>query len=494
MKKKNKKIKRKFGLTLCVIQGLATLIFIIGLFVLNLLPIKYVIPIIILLVLLWILPFLNQLLCKKKMLSGKILSISMTLVLTLGAFYVIKTHGMVNSISGGDKKVDKMVVAVLVDDPAEKLKDAAEYDFGVQYALKGNDVKDTIEEINSKLKKKISVVECHNLNEQARALHDGEVQAIIYNDAYTSVLEESFEGFSKSIKIIYSHEIVSKLDNMLSKKDEMKVSKNPFTVYLSGIDVEGAIETTGRSDVNILAVVNPKTYQILLITTPRDYYVELPGISMGMNDKLTHAGIYGVAASMAALSQLYDTPVDFYARVNFTSLPQIVDALGGIDVNSEYEFETHPDSGQIMYVKEGMNHFDGAQALVFSRERQNIPGGDYQRGKNQQAVITAMIKRAVSPAILAGASEIIDSVSANVDTNMSSKQIQSLIKSQISSPHAWNIKSMAATGEGMEADCFSVPGLYPFVCVPDDMSVQEIKDAIDQVINGETLTESEVVK
>lgn len=384
-----------------------------------------------------------------------------------------------------------MVVAVLAEDPAENIKDASGYDFGVQYAMKGDDVKSTVDIINKEVGSSISTVEYSSLNEQAQALHDGAVEAIIYNDAYTAILEEAFTGYSDSVKIIYTHEITSKLENTAA---DVKVDDDCFTVYISGIDVFGAIETNSRSDVNIIAVVNPTTHQILLVTTPRDYYVEIPGISGGQLDKLTHAGIYGVDASMATLAKLYDTDIDFYARVNFTSLVQMVDALGGVDVVSEQEFNTSYDSGLEMYVAQGVNHFNGQQALAFSRERQNVDGGDFQRGRNQQAVITAMIKKAISPAILTGANGILSSISGNVDTNMSQEQIQELIKSQLNQPSAWNIKSMSATGTGDDQECYSSPGSILYVTQPDQNSINEIKQAIDAVEAGETLPDSEVAQ
>lgn len=492
--KKRGNRKRKTSLLLSNIQGIASLIAIVALIKLNLLPAKFLLPIILVIVLLWGLTFESARVCRKRVIAGNILSITMSFVLLAGSFYVLKTNGMLSAISNGDKKVDKIVVAVMVDDEAESIKEAKDYEFGIQLALKGKDVKDTVEEINSKVKKKIETVECSSLNDQVQKLFDGEVQAIIYNNAYTSILKESFPDYEKKVKIIFEHDIVNKLDKIIMTKDELEVSKHPFTMYLSGIDVSGNIETTGRSDVNILAVVNPETHQVLLVTTPRDYYVEIPGVSEGMPDKLTHAGMYGVDTSMATLSELYDTPVDFYARVNFTSMVQIVDALGGIDVNSEFEFTTSEDSGKVMNVSEGMNHFNGEDALVFARERQNVPGGDYQRGKDQQAVLTAMIKKAVSPAILTGISDIIDSVSGNVDTNMSIKQVQALIKSQILKPAAWNIKSMDAKGEDSQEFCYSIPDMEVYVSYPDYESIEEIKRTIDQVQNGEILTEAEVAE
>ena len=297
-------------------------------------------------------------------------------------------------------------------------------------------------------------------------------------------MEEAFEGYANNTKVIYSYSIKSKVEN---KSQDVEVKDECFSVYISGIDVYGAIETNSRSDVNIIAEVNPTSHQILLITTPRDYYVEIPGISGGQKDKLTHAGIYGVDRSMATLDQLYGTDLDFYARVNFTSLIDIVDALGGVDVESELAFTTSEESGLVMNVVQGTNHFNGKQALAFSRERQNVPGGDNQRGKDQQAVITAMIKKMVSPAILTGANEILTSVSGNVDTNMSMEQIQKLIKTQIAEAPTWSIKSMAAEGTGDMQMCYSYSGSELYVMQPNQESIDAIKEAIQAVENGEAV-------
>ena len=472
------------GFGIIALQEIASIVFVGFLLALNMLPTKYLALISMVLLIFALLVLLSQIKAKKMGITGKVISVLLSAVLTFGAYYIGKTNSVVNNISGGDTKVDKVVVAVLKDNPAEKIEDAADYSFGVQYAMKGDEIRETVAEINEKLGTEIAEAQYEGLSEQAEALKDGEVDAIIYNDAYTSLLEETVEGYSDSVKIIYTHKIESKIENIAI---DIEVKEEPFVVYISGIDVYGAIETNSRSDVNILAVVNPNTHQVLLVTTPRDYYVPIPEISGGMRDKLTHAGIYGVDRSMATLGELYDTDIQFYARVNFTSLVQMVDALGGIDVYSEFAFTTHPDTELVMDVQQGLNHFNGEQALAFSRERQNLAGGDYQRGKNQQAVITAMIQKAISPAILMGANELMESVSGNVDTNMSAEQIQSLIKDQLANGGEWNITSVAAEGSGDSQYCYSYSGSPLSVSWPVEESVNAIKAQIAAVKNGETL-------
>lgn len=477
-------ISKTIGLVLSGIQVAATIVFMIVLAVLDMLPEKYFAVLGILLLVFCGMILASQIFSSKKGIIGKVLCVFITILLVFASYFMYKTNLALSKVTSGDYKLDKVVVAVMADDPAETLEDAQNYTFGVQYQMNGEQIQQTIDAMNEELGTNVAVAEYSSLAEQAQALHDGAVDAIVYNEGYTGILEEAFEGYSSNTKVIYSYNIKSKVEN---KSRDVEVKNTCFSVYISGIDVYGAIETNSRSDVNIIAEVNPTTHQILLITTPRDYYVEIPGISGGQKDKLTHAGIYGVDASMATLNQLYGMNLDFYARVNFTSLIDIVDALGGVDVESEYEFTTSEDSGLVMNVVQGTNHFNGQQALAFSRERQNVPGGDNQRGKDQQAVITAMIKKMVSPAILTGANGIITSVSGNVDTNMSMDQIQELIKTQLAEAPGWSIKSLAAEGTGDEQMCYSYAGAPLYVMQPNQESVDGIKAAIQAVQNGEAL-------
>ncbi len=482
-KGRNNRISRNIGLVLVAIQAVASVVLMATLFMLNMLPGRYIAIIGAVLFLLCCAILVSQYYSRKKGIIGKVISVLISVCLIAGSYYIAKGHSTLNDITGSEYKLDKVVVAVKSDDAAESINDAASYNFGVQYAMNGDQIKEAVAQINTELGSDIATVEYKSLAEQAQALSDGKVDAIVYNEGYTSILDEAVEGYSDSIKVIYTYEIKTAVENTA---ENVNVDKS-FCVYISGIDVYGAIETNSRSDVNIIAEVNPETHQILLVTTPRDYYVEIPNISGGQKDKLTHAGIYGVDASMATLEQLYDTNIDFYARVNFTSLVDIVNALGGVDVDSELAFTTSEDSGLVMNVVQGTNHFNGQQALAFSRERYNLDGGDNQRGKNQQAVIVAMIKKMVSPAILMGANGILNSVSGNVDTNMSTEQIQDLIKTQLDEAPKWSIKSMSATGTGDEQICYSYQGSALYVMQPDQTSVDAIKAAITSLKNGETL-------
>lgn len=486
-KKKAHKAAKRLGKVLVFLQAALTILFLWVIFSLNILPMKYTAIVVASLFILFLIVYRSQRRHKGRAIGGKLLSILIIIILALGSYYLELVNGAFDRLIGGTHKIDNMVVAVLKDDPAEKIEDAKYYTFGVQYQLGGEDIETTIDEINDALGSEIEVIEFADVESQAAALFNGGVDAIIYNDGYSGMLEEEISGYASKIKIIYSHEIKKELE---SKASNLDVKNDTFNVYLSGIDVYGSIEKTSRSDVNIIATVNPKTHQILLTTTPRDYYVTIPGVSNGQRDKLTHAGIYGVDASIAALENLYEIEIPFYARVNFTSIIDIVDELGGVDVYSEYSFTTIDG----VYVKKGMNNFDGEEALSFSRERQNVPGGDNQRGKNQQAVIVAMIKKIISPQILMSASGIIDSVSGNVETNMSEEQIQTLIKTQLDKGGSWNIYSVAAEGVGTTGYTYSMPSKKLYVAEPVEESLELIRDLMDRVKKGEILEGSELAE
>lgn len=482
---------RRIGIALSIVQIIASVLFSAAIIQLDMLPVRYVVILFVLLVVLGALLLLGQIYSKKNAIIGKVLTGILAIVLFIGSFYIFKISGTLSDISGGSVKVDHMVVAVLDDDPAESIEDVADYVFGVQYSMDEDDVADTIDAIEEELGTTINVVEYSDMQEIAVALQNGEVGAIIYNEAHEAFIEDENPDFSSDVRYVYTHEITTQLSLGTVETSNISVDDECFIVYISGIDVYGEITKNSRSDVNMLAVVNPNTYEILLVNTPRDYYVEFPDVTGSSKDKLTHAGIYGVDVSMATLEQLYDIEIDFYARVNFTSLIEMVDALGGISVYSEYTFTTSANSGSIVYVQEGYNDFDGTEALSFARERYNVPGGDNQRGINQQEVIKAMIEKVTSPAIITGANALLASVSGNVDTNMSDDQIQELIKMQISENIDWNIDTVSATGTGGNAYCYSYAGGTLYVTYPDYDVVDEISEQIQTVLAGGSLDEIE---
>ena len=471
-----KRIERKAGKALLrkmiTLLQLVTLVGLLAAFLLNkMLPMKYLAVIGGVLFGLWVICFALQFVKNKIHLAGVVLSIFLSILQFAGIFYLSMANDLMDDIGGARYKIDNMVVVVRAEDPAETLQDAAGYTFGLQYVIDQGNTKRMVESVEDELGTQIMTAEYAGIPEAAQALLDGEVQAVIYNEAYTAMIEETIDDYSSKVKVLYQYGIETEIE-----KEEVDIS-NAFNVYISGIDVAGSISKNSRSDVNIIMTVNPDTKQILLTSTPRDFYVPIPGISGGQKDKLTHAGIYGVDASMRTLEELYGIDISYYARVNFTSLVTIVDALGGVDVESEHSFS----AGGYDFT-EGMNHLNGEQALAFSRERKSFSGGDRQRGKNQEAVIEAILHKAMSPAILKNANQIIASVSDCVETNMTRNEMAEFINMQLSDPAMWDIESQAADGTGSSAACYSSGSQQLYVMIPDEAVVSAASQKMQDIL------------
>ena len=289
---------------------------------------------------------------------------------------------------------------------------------------------------------------------------------------------------------VWAQQGLSALDNVTSGlvtgTEANKITKEPFVVYLSGVDNRGELTENARSDVNILAVVNPSTKRVALINTPRDYYVDLAGTNS--KDKLTHAGLYGVETSMATLGNLYGVNVDQYLRINFAGFISIIDAVGGVDVYSDQAFTSVGSPGYYdpTTFAEGWNHLDGKSALAFARERHAFASGDIQRGINQMKVIDAMLNKIKSPALLMGFSKIMDAASDCFVTDFSQDQISALVRMQLSDFANWDIQSYTVTGSsGTSTQCYSAKGQKLYVMKPDEASVSKAKEMIATVLGGE---------
>ena len=278
----------------------------------------------------------------------------------------------------------------------------------------------------------------------------------------------------------------SMTSGLLTGAEANQITKEPFVVYLSGVDNRGELTEKARSDVNILAVVNPKTKRVALINTPRDYYVDLAGTDS--KDKLTHAGLYGVETSMATLGNLYGINVEHYIRINFAGFINIIDAIGGVDVYSDQAFTSVGSPGYYnpTTFAEGWNHLDGKSALAFARERHAFASGDIQRGINQMKVIDAMVNKLKSPALLMGFSKLMDAAADCFVTSLSQDQITALVRMQLSDLASWDIQSCSVTGtSGKSSKCYSAKGQSLYVMKPDENSVNEAKALIASVLDGE---------
>lgn len=428
------------------------------------------------------------------MITGCVMTILLLVVMMVGTPYLTKAISVLDNMTGVGVEMADMGVYVKQDSPVQSLADIPGKNVGILDVLDRENTNMALEDIQAEVGS-LNIVEYPGLGELMDGLFAGESEAIVINIAYLDLLTD-MEGYADAyaqLREIYTQQTETVIENAQTEKDdnwnimdlfggseaEDEKSDRVFTMYISGIDSRSGLIAKSRSDVNILATVNVDTRQVLLVSTPRDYYVPLP-ISNGQPDKLTHAGIYGVDVSIGALEMLYNTEIDYYFRVNFSGFEKIIDALGGVTVNSAVSFST----GGGYYFQEGENHLDGAAALAFARERYNVSGGDRQRGENQMAVIKAVINKAMSPAILSGYADLMESVAGNFETSMPYDVIAELVRDQLDKGGSWNIVSCSVNGSGDSRATYS-SSTPAYVMIPDQSTVDAAIAKINQVKNGE---------
>lgn len=419
---------------------------------------------------------------KKRKLIKRVIACILAVIMIAGSFlgyrYLNTANETIENISGITVEKESVSVYVLKDDLAESIQDTAGYRYGILGETDRENTDQMLEEVNKETKTEVKPSEYTDQFALADALKNGEVQAIILNDAYVSLYEdeEDYSWFAEGTKILKTTVNEQKLD-LSDANEEMPES---FVMYISGIDTYGGVTERSRSDVNIMAVINRDTHKILLVSTPRDYYVPL-SISGGAKDKLTHAGIYGVDVSMETLEMLYGVNIDYFFRLNFSGFIDMIDALGGIDVYSEKEFTVDP----IATYHVGYNHLDGLEALAFARERYSFSEGDFQRGRNQMAVIQAVVEKCTSRALLNNYSDVMKSMEGCFQTSLTEGDIKELVKEQLENPSGWDITSIDVTGTGSRQITYSMPGRSASVVIPDMDSVEAAKTEIQKVLNGE---------
>ncbi len=466
------------------IVAFLSVLFLIFIISTNMVPLKYLLLLFVIFILYDVgLLFLLFKKHKIKNIIGYVLSGILVIIMGVLFYYLNITVGFFKGFGTNKYKEENYLVLVLNDSRYESLNDLS----NIGYT--SNELSN-IDEALTKLNEKITIqnVKYDNNVELFEDLINKEIDSVFIEESSMSLIYEQNEEYNGKFRTIYTINIKTEIE--ITK--ETDVTNQPFTVYISGIDSYGSISTVSRSDVNMIATVNPKTKQVLLISIPRDYYVQLRGTT-GYKDKLTHAGLYGVETSVGTLEDLLDVEINYYARVNFSSLEQIVDALGGVDVYSKYTFTTSPSAGGTYYFTEGYNHMNGKQALAFSRERKKLPisaGGDRGRGVNQQAVIDGIIRKATSPAIITGYSKILSSLNGTFQTNMSDNDIQKLIKMQLNDMASWNITSYSLDGTDGSEYTYSYPTQKLYVMKPIEETVTEAQGLIDKVIAGELLESS----
>lgn len=419
-----------------------------------------------------------------------------TLSMGIGNFYVYKTDGFMQKVT--DHKIGdvKNTVSIIVMDDSN-IKDLSSLKGKKVGRLNNVDKVGTNKLLKSVKKKKGSnyfkTKKFDGALSEVEALYNGEIDAMILNESYrgnvTSV--EEYEHFSTETRVVYSTSYYT-----TKKNDSLVVSditKNPFTILISGNDTTGDVSELSRSDVNMLVTINPKTSTILLTSMSRDTYVETvcdadgdTACPEGQMDKITHTGIYGLNTTRQTVEKFYDLKVNYSFRVNFTSVIDVVDALDGIDLNVEEGeqcdlFWANMKPG----LPVGMHHVDGETALAFARERKAYVDGDYQRVRNQQKVMQAIINRAISSSALVNYTSFINSLESAFETNMTYDEITDLIKYELQAKPDWKFETYQISGLGDELMCASL-GQAASVQVPDLNTVRIAREKIEAVMNGKS--------
>lgn len=435
---------------------------------------------------------------------GGFMIIVVTLSYGLGYFYLYKTAGMLSTISTSssgsgtklgslsDEMTNNVSVIVMKSSNYSSLKDLSGKKIGTTSEL---DTKST-EKCLTDIKKSIDFdqEDYPNYNQEMTDLYDGRIDGVILDESSRGIVYEQFLNISQVTKVVHTTSYKAPREHaIVDSKHPVDVTKDPFTIYFSGNDSFGNIQETGRTDSNMLVTVNPKTHRILMTSIPRDYYVPVAcaedaadGCLDGQKDKLTHTGLYGVQTTINTIEDFMDVDINYYVRVNFSSLTNIVDAIGGVDVTvgkglAVDQFYTDDTIGGVV---EGENHLDGQKALAYARERYAYEDGDLQRVKNQQQVLKAIIKKVKSPSMLLKYASLIDAIGSAIETNMPSSSITNFVKFQLASNSSWKFESYPMVGDtGME---FSPSlGDTAFVTYQDRGSIETAHDKIEAILNGE---------
>ena len=488
-----------FGLSCLILLAACSVILFLQLLGTEMLPQQLLLILIGALLVINVLHAIVQLPRRKNKLSKLIVGI-LALVLSGAMIYSVSAADSVQSalinISGKLVEEEVTYVVVRADDDAADIGDAVGYTYGT---LSRADVKNTtalMEAVKSGMGE-LENTSYDSVTDLVDALLAGDVDAIMLNEGYIAMVSriEEYADFSDKTRILYEFTTERAVETIAPNP---AITREPFVVYCSGIDArDNDVAVNSLSDVNILAVVNPKSKQILLLNTPRDYYVPLVSEPYaGMRDKLTHAGSLGIEESMKVLGQLYGVDATYYARINFLGLVDIVDALGGIEVTSPIAFTTTGmnirEGGYSDYYyysfEEGVTHIDGYEALACARERESFDGGDEQRGKNQMSVIEGIVDKATSSQILSSYNDVLKAVEGCFITNMPYEDISALVKMQLRDMSSWNITTYSVSGEADFMTCATMGSWELWVMWPDEDMVDAAKAMAQQVINGEIPT------
>lgn len=477
--------KKKMKLKKSVIfKGIAFLVILFSLFVfimflrLGVLPFKYLVLLFIILgivdiILYFVLASKNY----RARMIGSGVSLILIILFAIGISYQSTTLDFLHKITFLNIETQTYQIYIKKNMSYDTLKDLSNKT--IMYA-KNKNIDKVLKEIQKTSKPYLK--ENENASEIIEELLEDNISAIILEKAEAEVYLETNTNFRENTKVLTTINI--EVQNESINKD-VKITKEPFSVFITGVDTYDGINTIARSDVNMIVTVNPITHQILLTSIPRDYYVQIAGTT-GLKDKLTHAGLKGVETSIKTIENFLELEINYYMKFNFTALVKIVDALGGIDVDSPFAFTADYVEDEHIYYefKKGINHLDGKMALAYSRERYDLREGDVARARHQQQVIKAMIDKVTSTTILKKYASILSSIENNFITNMNMTDITGFIQMQLNDNPNWTIENIVLTGSDSSEKTNSMPKYYSSVMIPNEDSVKEAIEKINSITDN----------
>ena len=474
----NQEQRNIFGYVLSVLMIVLSLILVGVMWIYNILPTT---PRLIITGILALFSILSYTLAGKGQYSAKIRKTWNTIATIIVVFLMILSYvllsgvGFLNSLFASHENVE-FEVRVMADSPYQSMSDLNDTTIGAIDTEKTEDIEEALTKLSNQNDINLQKLEYENYSDAIGELYGGYLDSLLFNNAKLELIKEAYANFETETRILERIQIKTEIKDL---KKSVNTSKEPFNVYISGIDTYGDISSVSRSDVNILMTVDPKEKEILMTNLPRDTYVEIAGTNGGY-DKLTHAGVDGIETSINTISNFLDTEINYFARVNFTSLIELVDVLGGIELDNPVAFPTNDGN---YYFEQGLITLNGEEALAYSRERYNLEEGDIGRGKNQMRVIEAMINKAISPDVIKYADELISKFSEVAETNMPTKDISNLVNVQISNNEPWKFETQTLIGYGRDdLPSYNMPGYALYMYEPDQDSLDELKDNIQRIL------------
>lgn len=464
-----------FCRTVSIIYTVLAVAFVVLLAWLNVLPAKYFWAGVVLLAVasLFIVPVMYSFHGKKgRKIGATVVAFLLIAVFGVGTYYLADTLNFLGDITAIREVTEDYHVVVKADFVGEDVSGISGQTVGTYM---DNDL--NYSEAKAMLQKEVNVEYAYEdgISTLLEKLYSGEYPAILISAASYEGLKGEHSELETDTRILYTLKVPVETEDKTSAVD---VTKEPFNVYISGIDVEGDISTVSRTDVNMIATVNPVTHEVLLTSIPRDYYVNLP--SKGAKDKLTHSGLYGIQETIGAVEDIMGIDINYYVRVNYTTVVKLVDAIGGIQVDSPYEFTTSGmQSLNGHHFVKGINNLDGRAALAFCRERHSFVNGDMQRNENQQLVMEGILRKAMSSTtILTSYTSILDAVRGNMETNMSPDQMSAIIKMQLDGMPGWDIQKQSIKGTNGWGPCYALGFSASIV----DQDPEENARAVDEIV------------